>query len=184
MLTLWLVWWGWGKVYKQTWSCKQQLWRRESSLTPKNNAHGGPHTIFTTPSVFLLLNVKWAWVLIHTLTVTLFWREINVSNNRQTASAWGRGCNGKGVSSCQRGPLLSSISCSGTVPIQRPHHPVTLQRQTHRELKMQRRLLAHSAPLLQLGTPHPRIPPSGVPLPPTHALSGPPVPWLAFLPQD
>lgn len=62
------------------------------------------------------------------------------------------------MSGCHRGPLLSSISCSGTVPIQRPHHPVTLQRQTHREL-MHRRLLAHSAPLLQLGTPHPRIPP-------------------------
>lgn len=49
---------------------------------------------------------------------------------------------------------------------------------------MHLRLLAHSTPLLQLATPHPHIPPSGAPLPPTHALSGPPVPWLSFLPGD
>lgn len=46
------------------------------------------------------------------------------------------------------------------------------------------RLLAHTAPLLQLAIQHPRIPPSGAPLPLTHALSGPPVPWLSLLPRE
>lgn len=120
----------------------------------------------------------------HIQTITVFWREINVNNNQQTASALGRGCNGKGMSCCHKGPLLSSVTSSDTVPIQRSHHSVTLQRQTHRELNMHMKLLAHGAPLLQLGTLHPHIPPSAAPLPPTHALSGPPVPWLDFLPRD
>lgn len=90
-------------------------------------------------------------------------------------AAMGKGCR------AATGAPLSSISCSGTVPIQRPHHPVTLQRQTHRELKMHRRLLAHSAPLLQLGTPHPRIPPIWCTTP-THPRSVWPSCALARLP--
>lgn len=70
---------------------------------------------------------------------------------------------------CGRAPWCSPLPTSPGSLLSEPH--LSGERQSHRkEVNMHMRLLAKSFPLVQLGTPRPRLPPSGSLHPPTLCL--------------